>query len=563
MRIITLALLPVFIIATALCVMSASNISSTMQTETEDKLTSSAYALRTMLDAMNEGEYQGVVEGENYSFYKGEEALTSFNEVLDAFTEETGMYATIFFGDTRYLTSVKANGSRPIGTQCAKEVYTTVSKGEEFISLSTSVAGIDCVVAYIPLFQPGTKTVVGMVFTGVPRSLLLDQIGNSIRANVILAVGITGVIAVIAFIVANTIYKALVSTSKVANTLADGDFTKEAAQEGVKRADELGILVRSVNSLKENLHETICGVTSQVSSLSMNATSLRDASSDNAMSIANLSKSIDEIATGATSQAKEVQSAADNISDILGNISSINASVSQTKNTTDTMQQYSKTVQDNFAMLQDDTNQSLDKLEDVAEKMRSVVNAVEDVVRATQEINEIASQTNLLSLNASIEAARAGEAGRGFSVVASEISALSDQSNQAANTIKDIMNTLKSETDGAVAMVSELNTIMQQQDQTSEQSQESLVALLETIHQTEEQVNIVQDGATAVSKLCDDLNGSIQNLSAISEENAAAAQETSNSLQNVSRHTDELQKMADDLQEVAQSLNGITSQFTV
>ena len=105
-----------------------------------------------------------------------------------------------------------------------------------------------------------------------------------------------------------------------------------------------------------------------------------------------------------------------------------------------------------------------DKLSEVSEANRKVTEATEqiktsiletsesaeDIRQAADVISDIASQTNLLSLNASIEAARAGEAGRGFAVVASEISQLAEQSNQAAVEIQGIINQLIDNSDKAV-----------------------------------------------------------------------------------------------------------------
>lgn len=80
-------------------------------------------------------------------------------------------------------------------------------------------------------------------------------------------------------------------------------------------------------------------------------------------------------------------------------------------------------------------------------------------------ITEIASQTNLLSLNASIEAARAGENGKGFSVVADEIRNLSEQSRLSAEKIENIVRQLMTNSDNSVETMKEVSAVVGQQDE--------------------------------------------------------------------------------------------------
>ncbi|MCR5278105.1 MAG: methyl-accepting chemotaxis protein [Lachnospiraceae bacterium] len=559
-RLITLAVLPVVMVALVLSIVVGNKMKSTMTDETLSELKSTAYAFRTCLNSLN-GEF-GLDENEEMTC--GGRSLSYMNEMLDQYTANSGLYVTVFFGDTRRITSVKNDGKRAIGTQAVEAVITKVLKGGgEYESLSTTVAGKNCVVAYVPLYQPDGKTICGMVFTGIDRSNYDKTISSAIMMVAMVAILGSAIVIAIAVFVSMKMNRAISGSTRVVTDLAEGDFTKESTEAGKDRADALGTLVRNVNELKEKFSDAISGVKTNIEALVDSSDGLDKAANEAADSMGDLSNAVEEIANGATTQAQEVETSAQGVSDILRTMESINDSVAKTNECTENMEKNSKQVVGDFETLISDTFKSIEKLKDITSKMSHVQEAVETVTTAANDINNIASQTNLLSLNASIEAARAGEAGRGFAVVAGEISALADQSNQAAVKIRDIMSNLKDETEGAVSMVSDMAAMMDKQDETSKKSQASLQELIGAIDQTKDMVGDVKRNSDAVSKLCATLNDSISSLSAISEENAASAQETSASIQQMSQVTKDVQDMSNELKTVAGRLEDITAYFKV
>ncbi|MCR4690661.1 MAG: methyl-accepting chemotaxis protein [Lachnospiraceae bacterium] len=469
----------------------------------------------------------------------------------------TGVDLTLFKDNVRFVTTIKDNtGKRIEGTEASPAVWAAVSKGEDYYSDDVVINGIDYYVYYMPL---GQDKIYGMAFAGKPaddikaaeRTLFVSVFG--------VGIGLCLLFAILVLLIARKVSRPLKTMAVAVEEIADGNL--QADLQARSHVAETVMLLTGTDRLTDTLKRIMTGITDKVQNLTASSQQLSAASNENADNIARFTQTMEEITNGATNQAEEVQTAAASVSDVMNNLDKINRAVESTENATNMMTEDSGRVVDDFDTLIKDTYESIQKLQEITEKMNAVTTAVEDVNNAAGEINNIASQTNLLSLNASIEAARAGEAGRGFSVVAGEISNLSEQSDKAARAIKDIMINLEAETNDAVQMVSSLSEVMKKQEETSKKSQQSLSDLMNAIDQTKQEVELVKDGSGEVSVICERLNEIIQNLSAISEENAASAQESTSTIGQVRDNTENVMDMAGDLKDIADSLSELISYF--
>lgn len=189
------------------------------------------------------------------------------------------------------------------------------------------------------------------------------------------------------------------------------------------------------------------------------------------------------------------------------------------------------------------------------ESTDSLLTEMDKITSILGEINSIASQTNLLSLNASIEAARAGEHGRGFAVVADEIRALSEESSKAANNIQEILKWLvdttsqvsKEITAGATAAASSVEMV------------DGLLNVFTNINTTTEEANqIVEEEYQIIDHVKDHfshIQNEIETLVATSEENSATIQNITetissqnNSIKNISSEIELLSTLSTDLE---------------
>ena len=230
---------------------------------------------------------------------------------------------------------------------------------------------------------------------------------------------------------------------------------------------------------------------------------------------------------------------------------------------TTNMSRNSNQVSESFEVLIRAIQDSMLELERVTKEISAVGAAVDEVITAADVINAIANQTNLLSLNASIEAARAGEAGRGFAVVAEEIGKLAIQSNDSAASIKTIMDDLKDQTGKAIGLVTELNSVMAEQENTSRDSREYLSTLFSDIERTKENFEVIRMNASGIKDACDTLNHTIESLSAISEQNAASAEVTADSFAEITQIIDNVSERAESIRIQSDGLGDMVGSYHV
>lgn len=237
-----------------------------------------------------------------------------------------------------------------------------------------------------------------------------------------------------------------------------GDLTKRVQ---CFCTDEIGTLAASINTFIQNLQ----GIMGQINTSSGELGSIVSLVSDKVSTANDNSNDISSVMEELSSSMEEVSATLTNIKE---NVNNVDSNIMELSDESHNMYEYAKGMQERAQELENNAvankqntgsvvNDIIKKLKQAIESSKSV-NHVNDL---TNEILSIASQTNLLSLNASIEAARAGEAGHGFAVVADEISQLANSSKETANNIQNINNMVIAAvgdlTDSANSMVKYIN----------------------------------------------------------------------------------------------------------
>lgn len=560
-KIITLALLPLLCLGAATILIGQVRISQVVTESIENGLRGSAVSVRDTLSYVGDGEF-GLNEDK---LYKGEFNVSDAVEIADDIKKAADTDITVFYGDTRYMTSVlDEQGNRVVGTKAGDQVIEKVLKnGEELFSTNVDVVGHPYFGYYLPLYETGTTNIVGMVFAGMPQADAKAQITKIIS----LIAGVFGILfllcAVVMFVVVRKMVKALRMDADALEQVAKGKLNTQLNEASLKRKDEVGHISRSIMTLKTELMEIIGNIKDQGKALSDSSVYLSEKAETSADHIGQVERAVEEIAQGATGQAEETQKATENVI-IMGNM------IEETTDEIDAMNENAKLIKqlgqtaiDTLKDLQTINQRTKESIDIIYEQTNTTNSSAQKIKEATALITDIAEETNLLSLNASIEAARAGEQGRGFAVVAAQIQKLAEQSNESARQIEEIITSLLADSEKAVDTMEEVKDIMGQQNDNVMKTDEQVNQVLGQVDQAIEAIGRVAVKTEKLNEARINVTDTVQNLTAVAQENAASTQQSAASVNQVSEIIQDIAESAKQLTDIAEKLDKDMALFEV
>lgn len=370
-------------------------------------------------------------------------------------------------------------------------------------------------------------------------------------------------IFVIAIIVellsARGISRPIITLTERLQQMTNGDLSGPPLK--IQSKDEVGQLMAATNTMADILNRLLQHIQTVSNDVATQSEELLQSTTEVKTGTEQIVNTMTEIAGGTEELASHTTAIATSMNDFAGKVTAVHQSNKD-------VQHYSQDVKALAKEGRDLMSSSTKQMGAIQRIVKDAVDQVDGLSKQTQEISKlvtviqsIASQTNLLALNAAIEAARAGEQGKGFAVVADEVRKLAEQVSFSVGDITNIVRNIQDDSNRVTAS-------LEQGYGEVEKGTMQITTTNATFHHIADAIEAIATNIEQTSSELDDvvhntdtINKSVDEMAAISEQSAAGIQETSATIEQAASSMKEIKHSSEYLAEMAEQLNSLIRRF--
>ncbi|MDH1262627.1 methyl-accepting chemotaxis protein [Pseudomonas sp. GD03944] len=367
-----------------------------------------------------------------------------------------------------------------------------------------------------------------LAMAGEAKNLEEQGMSDDSRQAMLL-LGVMGIAAIVIGLAAGwsitrSIVAPLRQTVAFAQRIAEGDLSQDLP---VNRGDELGQLLKAMQSMTGSLRNLVGRIGGGVSQIAAAAEQLSAITSQTSVGVQTQKVETEQTATAMHQMAATVQEVAQNAEQ---------ASLAA-RDADQEAQQGNQVVQQAVSQIGDLASE----VEQSAEAIQALNQESARIGSVLEVIRNVAEQTNLLALNAAIEAARAGEQGRGFAVVADEVRALARRAHESTEEIETLIASLQRMAKGAVQQMESSRTLTQRTVALAGQAGDALGRITQAVSTIEQMNQQIAAAAEEQSAVAETISESVTRVRDIGEQSASASEQTAASSAELARLGVELQ----------------------